>query len=172
MGEYWQFLREEAQKRKAARQAAREMNKPALKKYREQIREAWLPLTGLKKLKSRDYRLVERWFDEGVDLKFVLRAIEEVKGNAVYSLGYITGRVERLRREAQKSEVGGQKTEGRRQKAEGSTDEQREEWRLLIEEMYVAFQGHDLERAAMCKELLGVLDELSLEEILRRIKGL
>lgn len=142
------------------------MSKAELKTYRAEIRAAWLPLTGKKRLSGNDDRWIAARFEAGVPIALILRAIEEVKSHAVYALGYITGRVERLKREAEKVAVGA--SEDIRQKAEGGADDQHEEWRLLIEEMHETERNP--ERAAIIKELLGVLDQLGLEEIQRRIK--
>lgn len=71
------------------------MSKAALKLYRREIGDAWLPHVGRRRLTPHEYKLVEGWFNEGIPLHLILRAINDAaerarsSSNTIYSLGVI-----------------------------------------------------------------------------------
>src|SRR5262245_20322816 len=79
-----------------------------LEDYRRMIREKWLPLTGRRKLSTKDYALIQQWFNDGVPAGIVVRAIDQAKRQCktLYALGYLSPHVAHLLRTRQQSRVG------------------------------------------------------------------
>ncbi|HKQ06632.1 MAG TPA: hypothetical protein VJ464_15975 [Blastocatellia bacterium] len=91
------------------------MSKAALKTYRKEIGDAWLPLAGRHRLTSHEYQLVATWFSDGTPLHLILKAIRDVAKRAkeqnltVYSLGVIRADLVKRQRQDARVHVGSQR---------------------------------------------------------------
>ena len=138
-------------------------NKQALADFRAAIREAWSGVVGRPKLSSSEYDLTQEWFDAGVPLEFILKAIHQASERArqnqrtIYSLGVIRADLVAIKRAQATLRIGLRPNE-----EEGW----RSKWAEDLES--VAEDSANPEMAAECRELIRDLPGLSKTQAVER----
>jgi hypothetical protein len=144
------------------------------KRYRAAIRVEWRKVVARGRFTSHEYKLIDDWFDEGVEIEVIVRAIQAAlfransKGLTIYSLGFVKSDVMTIRRARARMHVGGNPQSAIRNPQSG------EAWRDAAHEALteMADDRTDPERAAMLRELVTDIPKLSRSQVEERFRAI
>jgi hypothetical protein len=141
------------------------MKEITLTQYRAAIRDAWSQIVGRRRFSSHEYLLTEEWFEAKIPVRWVLRAIDQVRSRkaTVYSLGVIKADLEGIQREQARLCVGGPGRERRDSDPQSWNGGGRQALGEGLEEM-AARESIDPECRVMIMELIRDLEGLNHDQ--------